>query len=216
MTQLRHIKFKRTHVRYLDKDKLAPFALQDKLQTLSTIAISDINHWFLDKIPNLQKLGVVCEEIQDIERDLSRLHKLHTLKLSSTRFQFFTLNVIFPPSLKKLILKRCTLLDDHMNEIGKLPNLEILKLQELFANVPCGSGKLGVDDTNFPRLEHLVIRGCRDLEEIPLAIGDIPTLKVIAVDNSSPSVVASAREMQEAQLDNGNELEVRLGTSIEI
>ncbi|KAL0335553.1 UNVERIFIED_CONTAM: putative late blight resistance proteinR1A-3 [Sesamum radiatum] len=212
MTQLRHIKFKRTHVRYLDKDNLAGFVLQDKLQTLSTIAISDTNHWFLDKIPNLQKLGVVCEEKQDIEKDLSRLHKLHTLKLSSTRF-----------------------LEHHLHEIGKLSNLEILKLQECkFKSLKWEPDEREfwqlqylrmdlvdlvnwvVDDTNFPRLEHLVIRGCRDLEEIPLAIGDIPTLKVIEVDCSSPSVVASAREIQEAQLDSGNDLEVRLGTSIEI
>ncbi|KAL2254091.1 putative late blight resistance protein homolog R1B-16 [Sesamum indicum] len=234
MTQLRHIKFKRTHVRFLDKDNLASFVLQDKLQTLSTIALSEINHWFLDKIPNLQKLGVICDEIQDTEKDLSRLHKLHTLKLSSTRFQF-TFNVIFPPYLKKLTLKRCTVLDHHLNAIGKLLNLEILKLQECKFKSLRWEPNEGefcqlqflrmdlvdlvnwvVDDTNFPRLDHLVIRGCRHLEEIPLAIGDIPTLKVIEVDNSSPSVLASAREIQQAQLDSGNDLEVRLGTSMEI
>ncbi|KAL0364751.1 UNVERIFIED_CONTAM: putative late blight resistance proteinR1B-16 [Sesamum angustifolium] len=52
------------------------------------------------------------------------------------------------------------------------------------------------DDTHFPRLEHLVIRHCRYLEEIPLAIGDIPTLKVIEVQECNPSAVASAREIQ--------------------
>ncbi|KAK4402239.1 putative late blight resistance proteinR1A-3 [Sesamum angolense] len=74
------------------------------------------------------------------------------------------------------------------------------------------------DDTHFPRLEHLVIRRCRYLEEIPLAIGDIPTLKVIEVDEYSSSAVASAREIQEAQLDNGNDdLQVRiLGTTDQV
>ncbi|KAK4427724.1 hypothetical protein Salat_1541400 [Sesamum alatum] len=136
----------------------------------------------------------------------------------------------FPPSLNKLTLTGCGILDHHMNEIGKLPNLQTLKLE--FGYFQSGKWEANdgefcqlqfllmenlslanwaADDTHFPRLEHLVIRLCRYLEEIPLAIGDIPTLKVIEVRGCNPSAVASARAIQEAQLDVGNDdLQVRI------
>ncbi|KAL0364739.1 UNVERIFIED_CONTAM: hypothetical protein Sangu_0571500 [Sesamum angustifolium] len=118
-----------------------------------------------------------------------------------------------------------------MNEIGKLPNLETLKLrgcdflsgkweandgefcqlQFLLLEQLMGLINWAADDTNFPRLKHLVIRRCPELETISLAIGDIPTLKVIEVDEYSRSAAASAREIQEAQLDIGNDdLQVRI------
>ncbi|KAL0384878.1 UNVERIFIED_CONTAM: hypothetical protein Sradi_2882100 [Sesamum radiatum] len=118
-----------------------------------------------------------------------------------------------------------------MNRIGKLPNLEILKLQgckfesqkwetdggELYGLRFLLMEKLNLefwaaDDTHFPRLEHLVIRHCLDLQAIPLGIGDIPTLQVIEVHECSSSVVDSARMIHEQQRDLGNEgLEVRFG-----
>ncbi|KAL0322435.1 UNVERIFIED_CONTAM: hypothetical protein Sangu_1862800 [Sesamum angustifolium] len=120
-----------------------------------------------------------------------------------------------------------------MNEIGNLPNLEILKLRECFFESlkwEAGEGEFcrlqfllmeklnlvhwAADDTNFPRLEHLVIRHCEELKEIPLAIGEIPTLKIIEVHEDNPSVVASARKIQEDQRDYGNDdLQVRITSS---
>ncbi|KAL0357369.1 UNVERIFIED_CONTAM: putative late blight resistance proteinR1B-8 [Sesamum calycinum] len=133
---------------------------------------------------------------------------------------------------RKLTLRGCRILDHHhVNEIGKLPCLEILKLRD--CDFKTGKWEAedaefcqlqfllmedlrlvnwAADDTHFPRLEHLVIRRCRYLEEIPLAIGDIPTLKVSNRGRKcNPSAVASAREIQQAQLDNGNDyLQVRI------
>ncbi|XP_057780730.1 putative late blight resistance protein homolog R1A-10 [Salvia miltiorrhiza] len=55
------------------------------------------------------------------------------------------------------------------------------------------------DETNFPRLRHLFIRGCRKLEEIPARIGEIPTLQLIHLERCSGSAVASARQIQDEQ-----------------
>ncbi|KAL0335555.1 UNVERIFIED_CONTAM: putative late blight resistance proteinR1B-12 [Sesamum radiatum] len=258
MPELRHIKMKgsRTYVEYHGEDKNR-FVVLDKLQTLSPVPISEITDRALETLPNIEKLGIFWDGEVDHVRDLSRLHKLHTLNCRSYLDEGDLLsNLIFPPSLKKLTLRRCPILDHHMNEIGKLPNLEILKLRECDFqsgesmeaeddefyhhrrrrhrdyDFPSGKWEANdgqfcqlqfllmeelrlvnwvADDTHFPRLEHLVIRRCRYLEEIPLAIGDIPTLKVIEVDEYSSSAVDSAREIQEAQLDNGNDdLQVRI------
>ncbi|KAK4427713.1 putative disease resistance protein [Sesamum alatum] len=234
MPELRHIKFKgrRTYVEYHGEDKNR-FVVLDKLQTLSPIAISQLTDKVLETLPNLEELGILWDKEVDHVIDLSRLHKLHTLKCTTFKYDRrgnLLSNLIFPPSLNKLTLGRFAIMDHHMNEIGKLPNLQTLKLRRCFFR----SGKWEVedgefcrlqfllmedlslvnwaaDDTHFPRLEHLVIRLCDRLKEIPLAIGDIPTLKVIEVYKCSPSVAASARGIQEAQLDIGNEdLQVRI------
>ena len=45
---------------------------------------------------------------------------------------------------------------------------------------------------------------CEDLEEIPLEIGEITTLELIEVDDSSNSVVESIERIQQEQHDLGN------------
>ncbi|KAL0290450.1 UNVERIFIED_CONTAM: putative late blight resistance proteinR1B-8 [Sesamum calycinum] len=230
MRQVRHIKIKGgAYVQYHGESGRNRYVVLDKLQTLSPVAISELSDRVLDALPNLEKLAIVLNDELDRVRDLSRLHKLHTLKCYY-RGGYLSSNLIFPPSLKKLTLRDRRILDDHMNEIGKLPNLETLKLRE--CDFPSGKWepedggfcqlqyllmeRLGLknwaaDDTHFPGLKHLVIRRCRELEKIPLAIGDIPTLQVIEVEKISSSAVDSAREIQEAQLDNGNDdLQVRI------
>ncbi|KAL0432284.1 UNVERIFIED_CONTAM: putative late blight resistance proteinR1A-4 [Sesamum latifolium] len=228
MTQLRHIKVKgqRTYIKYHgDQDKNL-FVVLDKLQTLSAIAISELTDRHLDTLPNLEKLGIFWDEEVDHVRDLSRLHKLHTLTCRSSKYNRYNIlsNIVLPPSIKKLTLKGCRILDHELNEIGKLPNLEILKLQYCYfqnGNWEAEDGEFcrlqfllmkglklvnwTADDTHFPRLEHLVIAYCFELAEIPVAIGDIPTLKVMEVQQCGDSVKASAREIQEAQLDIGND-----------
>ncbi|KAK4402249.1 hypothetical protein Sango_0965600 [Sesamum angolense] len=90
---------------------------------------------------------------------------------------------------------------DHVKDLSRLHNLHTLT---------CRSP---ANDICFPRLAHLVIRHCSHLNEIPPGIGDIPTLEVIEVHECNPSVVDSARMMQEEQRSYGNDgLEVHFGT----
>lgn len=62
---------------------------------------------------------------------------------------------------------------------------------------------------NFPMLEQLFLYGL-DLEEIPQSIGDIPTLKLIQIENCSSTAVTSAKKIQEEQESWGKyELQVQ-------
>ncbi|XP_057773724.1 putative late blight resistance protein homolog R1A-10 [Salvia miltiorrhiza] len=71
------------------------------------------------------------------------------------------------------------------------------------------------DETNFPRLQHLIIGGCRELEEIPAGIGEIPTLQLIHLEYCSDSAEASAKQIQEEQQSEyGNyQLQLRISNS---
>lgn len=130
----------------------------------------------------------------------------------------------FPPNLKKLTLSGSHLQWEEMSIISMLPKLEILKLKNNFFSGPVWETsddgfchlkflKLSYMDLqkwisssdHFPKLECLVLNGCQDLEEIPLEIGDIPTLQTIKVYGSSKSVMESANQIQESQNLIGND-----------
>ncbi|KAL1561263.1 hypothetical protein AAHA92_03986 [Salvia divinorum] len=67
------------------------------------------------------------------------------------------------------------------------------------------------DETNFPRLRHLRLYCCCNLEEIPSAIGEIPTLQLIDLEECTKSTVASAERIVEEQSENGNyDLKLRI------
>ncbi|KAL8538138.1 hypothetical protein ACS0TY_000193 [Phlomoides rotata] len=139
----------------------------------------------------------------------------HTTILSNEIFQCYLMqNLSLPHSLKKLTLGGTGLKwEECMTKIGPLPLLQFLRLcneaccgaeWETVEGQFCSLKFLQIDecyglsywrteDTHFPRLEHLVLRDLAVLEEIPLSIGDIPTLKSIRVDNCSTSAEDSAK-----------------------
>ncbi|KAG6382696.1 hypothetical protein SASPL_157596 [Salvia splendens] len=51
------------------------------------------------------------------------------------------------------------------------------------------------NETNYPNLQVLYVIDCKELEEIPCDIGDIPTLQTILVYKCGSSVVASAQDI---------------------
>ncbi|KAL0356092.1 UNVERIFIED_CONTAM: putative late blight resistance proteinR1A-10 [Sesamum radiatum] len=57
----------------------------------------------------------------------------------------------------------------------------------------------------FPNLERLSLSWMWELEEIPLVIGDIPTLHLICLEGCKGSLYDSAKQIVEEQHDNGNE-----------
>ncbi|KAK4422663.1 putative late blight resistance proteinR1A-10 [Sesamum alatum] len=144
----------------------------------------------------------------------------------------------FPPSVRKLTLSKCIIPWRFMTTVGSLPNLEVLKIrnctfkdQEMqptddqewepkegeFCSLQflllekLNLVQWRANETHFPRLRHLLIRGCSALEEIPSSIGEIPTLEIIELDECSPSIVASAKQIQEEQREYGNDsLQLRI------
>ncbi|XP_022867189.1 putative late blight resistance protein homolog R1B-13 [Olea europaea var. sylvestris] len=110
-----------------------------------------------------------------------------------------------------------------MRVFGSLPNLEVLKLREhAFQGREwiLNEGEFlklkflliwetdlehwRANDTHFPCLEHLILRNCSNLVEIPSDIGEIPTLETIEIDYSSPSAVDSAKKILDDQQSLGN------------
>ncbi|XP_019189540.1 PREDICTED: probable disease resistance RPP8-like protein 2 [Ipomoea nil] len=129
----------------------------------------------------------------------------------------FPKRCIFPLQLKKLKLSGTNLSWWDLRVIGTLKWLEVLKLENVFNGKVWevveggfyGLRFLLVKDEklerleaytdSFPCLEHLVLRCCECLEEIPSSFGEIFCFKSIEMDRFShrPSIVASARIIQE-------------------
>ncbi|KAL0385143.1 UNVERIFIED_CONTAM: putative late blight resistance proteinR1B-17 [Sesamum radiatum] len=123
---------------------------------------------------------------------------------------------ILPQSLRKLTLSGLGFPWEYMRYIANLPFLEVLKLRCYAFQGPEWSSFEGafwslkfllVEDTDleywrvgltrFPSLQRLFIHQCYKLKEMPLGIGEIPALKMVEIVDGSPSLVASAKQMQE-------------------
>ncbi|XP_057801573.1 putative late blight resistance protein homolog R1B-23 [Salvia miltiorrhiza] len=142
------------------------------------------------------------------------------------KFEGFSFGGInFPSQLRRLTLSGWRLSwSDMMTTIGSLPNLQVLKLR----NYACkGSYWMTIEGnfrelrvllidrsdlhfwrteaSHFPRLECLMFRRCRDLSHLPSYIGDIPTLKLIELDNWTTSLYLSAVHIVEKQRSSGND-----------
>ncbi|XP_019189610.1 PREDICTED: putative late blight resistance protein homolog R1A-10 isoform X2 [Ipomoea nil] len=123
---------------------------------------------------------------------------------------------MFPSQLKKLSLSGTNLSGWDLTIIGSLERLEVLKLENAFHKevwrVDKGGfyglkllllkdkklKRLEAYRDGFPCLEHLVLRCCHYLEEIPSSFGEIFCLKSIELDMCSrPSIVASAKDIEE-------------------
>ncbi|KAK6156714.1 hypothetical protein DH2020_010962 [Rehmannia glutinosa] len=134
-------------------------------------------------------------------RELIHLQKLEKLKyVFSNPFVSPTMKPdrfpswdSFPPKLMKLTLSGTSLPWEDMSKLGMLPKLEVLKLRNYaFAGEVCKSREGGfpclkflligstnletweADGNPFPNLQHLVLRHCRSLKEIPYGIGEAP------------------------------------------
>ncbi|XP_027179987.1 putative late blight resistance protein homolog R1B-13 [Coffea eugenioides] len=156
-----------------------------------------------------------CDEILVFDC-LSQLESLHLIGFQEYRFKF-------PLNLKKLTLSENCQPWSEISTIGKLPNLEVLKLQYSpfigeewvmkegeFPNLRVLE-LLGLDIRNwtasfdnFFRLEKLAVHRCKKLEEVPSCLGECPTLEMIEVKWCRESVVDSVKQIQQEQMDMGN------------
>ncbi|KAG5574873.1 hypothetical protein H5410_055007, partial [Solanum commersonii] len=106
------------------------------------------------------------------------------------------------------VLKLCDLeFGDHREwkvSNGRFPQLKILKLEYLSLM------KWIVADDAFPNLEQLVLHGCQDLMEIPSCFMDILSLKFTEVDMSNKSIVKSAKDIEETQVEDNQNTNFKL------
>ncbi|KAL7115018.1 hypothetical protein ACP275_04G157900 [Erythranthe tilingii] len=204
------------------------FVLQN-LQTLKKVVNFVWSDEACKRVVNLRKLHIKYDSHSKISNDysfhnISRFHKLESLVFFSHGPANLLQKLTFPSLLKKLRLDGCNVRWEDLTVIGSLPYLEVLKL-----NVGRVEGAVwnpvegeflrlkflsifyfdmvnwNVDSSHFPVLEKLVLRGMKKLEEIPLDIGEIPTLRLIELNRCSKSVAISARKIAEEQVNAGND-----------
>ncbi|KAI3795564.1 hypothetical protein L1987_38219 [Smallanthus sonchifolius] len=179
-----------------------------------------------------------CNTYKDEDYDFKSLIYLEKLEVFSRRRRMqWTVHdvpkgcgknqITFPATLKALTLVESCLPWSGMSSIQSLPNLEVLILMDDAFKGNCWNTEgqefpqlkllrlWGLDikqwetySTSFPCLRELEIIWCYHLEEIPLEIGDIPTLELIKILNCRHSVSVSVRRIQEEQNDSGNNLKI--------
>ncbi|KAL2507986.1 putative late blight resistance protein-like protein R1A-6 [Forsythia ovata] len=216
------------------KDKNLP---TNNLQSVSFLFISDEkDEKILRCSPHLSRLKCKFTVFWDSSKNTFRhpafdfLNQLESLSLSFQRryvspvYQGRHSFISFPLNLKKLTLRNFDLIWEEMTVIGRLTNLEVLKLQhgsiekqqwnpseDEFQNlkfleldeVPIARWNASSD--HFPTLEQLVFRKCNHLNKIPSSLGDIITLQMIEVHGCKKSLAESARQIEKEQRDLGNE-----------
>ncbi|XP_027076973.1 putative late blight resistance protein homolog R1A-3 [Coffea arabica] len=181
----------------------------------------------LAKLPSIRRLRCnmkkSSEETTRIGNGILGFDCLSQLE-SLTLRHFGGFGFKFPLNLKKLTLRKTDQPWSEISTIGKLPNLEVLKLlfysfgeewemkEEEFPklrvlkliNLPSFRSWTASSD-NFPRLEKLVVDWCPNLEEVPSCLGECPTLEMIEVRGCRESVANSVKQIQQEQIDMGNE-----------
>ncbi|KAD4982119.1 hypothetical protein R6Q59_001699 [Mikania micrantha] len=189
------------------------------LQTFSYVKLGD-GVDFQTYFPFIKELR--CWTNRSKENDFKSFSYLEKLKLI-TYFNYKLGHITFPATLKTLTLVNCGLSWSEMPIIQSLPNLQVLKIGMDAFEGSCWNThehefprltflklyfldiKLWKpDSTSFPCLKQLEIEGCKGLEEIPLEIGEIPTLELIKITYCRQSVGESVRRIQQEQHYYGN------------
>ncbi|CAI9112025.1 OLC1v1012393C1 [Oldenlandia corymbosa var. corymbosa] len=185
----------------------------------------------LGRLPKLQRLTFIIPDFGGVDGgnwdqfpELEFLNDLESLKVLYSGRKFCPRKFDFPLTLRKLTLSEFHLQWDCVSEIGKLPNIEVLKLHAIdfdekiwdMEDVEFSKLTFLKLDTlnivqwnacadNLPRLRCLVVQNCRQLEEVPSGLGYIPTLEVIEVQMCQASVEESVKKLKQEQQEWGNE-----------
>ncbi|XP_027076989.1 putative late blight resistance protein homolog R1A-3 [Coffea arabica] len=203
----------------------------DRLDSLS-LAIdpsSQSLQKILTKLPNIRRLRckktASREEPTRVGDGILMFDCLNQLESLTLRY-FDRYRFKFPLNLKKLTLRITKQPWSEISTIGKLLKLEVLKLchnsfvgeawemkEEEFPKLRvlklsrlCGFCSWTSSSDNFPRLEKLIVHNCWMLEEVPSCLGQCPTLEMIEVSGCRESVVNSVKQIQQEQIDMGNEI----------
>ncbi|KAL2559337.1 putative late blight resistance protein-like protein R1B-16 [Forsythia ovata] len=232
MVNLRHVLIEdRASIRLLIKRNRQILQMHN-LTTLGTPSVfnDEDTEVIIRGFPNLRKFKCIFMESWDSISNCNQFPALDFLdKLESLKISYYgkvrnPSKFMFPSNLKKLTLTKFRLPWNEISQIGRLPNLEVLKLlfksferkrwdmkDEEFLNLKylkfdnLDIAQWNASSDHFPYLERLVLLRCKQLEELPSCLGDVPTLQVIEMQWCSPSSAESARQIQENQKDMGNE-----------
>nr|XP_027095638.1 putative late blight resistance protein homolog R1C-3 isoform X1 [Coffea arabica] len=227
MVKLRHVHVKSfTSFSFVKEDS----SQLDNLVTLSSPVLfsGEETEKLMRQLPQLQKLGCIFSESKvDTGKGygfplLGFLTQLEALKVTYSGRFCHPRKFDFPLNLKKLTLSKFCLPWDCVSEIGRLPNLEVLKLLSRAFEGERWNMKEGeflklkflkLDTLNIaqwnasadhlPKLQQLVLRNCRHLEEVPSGFADIPTLVMIEMQLCRSSAEESVRILKEEQLGLG-------------
>ncbi|KAG5604063.1 hypothetical protein H5410_025555 [Solanum commersonii] len=178
----------------------------------------------LRKMPNIRELrckfkGLSSDQfsVLDFPTQLQVLHIFGYQPVESLPY----LVRISVSNLKKLNVSYFILGSQHLSNISQLRNLQELELNfvefedevwevregefaklKVLKLVNCSSlREWTVQEDAFSNLEHMVLRCCQLLAEIPSWFAEICSLKYIEVDNCNGSVVESARIIQRTKVE---------------
>nr|XP_027086675.1 putative late blight resistance protein homolog R1A-3 [Coffea arabica] len=181
----------------------------------------------LTYLPSIRRLK--CKRSEKSSEEFTRiddkilvfdcLSQLESLNLSF----FYGYGFKFPLNLKKLTLSYNDQPWSEISTIGKLPNLQVLNGS--FVGIEEWEMKEGefpnlrvlnliglalrswtASSDSFLLLEKLVVHNCPRLKEVPSCLGECPTLEMIEVKWCDESVVRSMRQIQQEQMDMGNDV----------
>ncbi|PHT73794.1 hypothetical protein T459_24579 [Capsicum annuum] len=192
LMQLRHFKLSRFYLPdcpsgSVDKGRHLDFS---NIQTISYLSQRCCTKEVIMGIQNVKELGISGGDEIDSNGPLNNLVHLQQLETLSFIFCLKILSAsakAFPATLKKLKLERTLISWSYLDIIAELPNLKVLKLMahaclgdEWHPNVQ-GFTRLKIlliednflkhwkaTDENFLVLEHLVLKKCHNLKEIPI------------------------------------------------
>ncbi|PWA80250.1 NB-ARC domains-containing protein [Artemisia annua] len=193
-----------------------------KLQTISTLRLDCTTIIWQHSFPNIKKLGCSVSSISSDWAFLNFAMFTHLQALILQNDMDIPLPaknpITLPETLKSLTLKGCRLPWIYMSTIQRLPKLEVLKLLDSsFEGDMWDAGDdkfhhlkllklqklkikfLEASSINFPNLRKLVVKTCKDLNEIPLVLGNISTLEHIEIDYSNIFIRESVNRIQEEQ-----------------
>ncbi|XP_031091891.1 putative late blight resistance protein homolog R1A-3 [Ipomoea triloba] len=213
-------------------------SMESDLQTISALPlVYDVGSTWTEKehmqkwLGNVRNLKfVVADSSSTLEKcnlfpSLLYLNKLESLKICCTHRVVSSSDFSFPQSLKRLTLSNLALPWDEISIIGRLPQLEVLKL---LCNAFKGS-KWEMKDDKFPRLKYLkldsvdiqqwigddedclphlewlALRSCEQLEMIPSCITNNFNLQTIEFWGCSDSIKNLAKKINEERVDVGCE-----------
>ncbi|KAM3383100.1 putative protein isoform X2 [Capsicum galapagoense] len=233
LMQLRHLKqpeFYLPNPPSVSADKGSHVGFSN-IQTISYLCSDCYMKEVILGIQNAKELGIIGNFINSmsirdfgLHNNLVYLQQLETLSFSCCQNRVLPASAkAFPATLKKLKLDGTFLNWSYLDIIAELPNLEVLKLMddacdgdEWHQNVK-GFTLLKLlliednhlkywkaTDDNFPVLELLMIRSCKDLKEIPIEFAEIHTLQLIELRKCSPKLGESAARIQKEQEDLRN------------